>query len=498
MRRNFTYKQFLNLLLIRLCLILLIIPTYSIARNVPRQDSELSIVKINDIRYISIHDFADMFRARTFYTEKTKKMVVYLENKAIKITAFNPFIVVDDETYQMTVDTYFNNNEIYVPLTDFTKIIRQVFPDNINFNKRRDQLEITPPQYGNINHIEIKEKANGSLFRIKTSRNFTSADVGLRVRHGWLYVDIYGGIVDSIALARNFPSGIVSRIVPLQISDQIAQLSFKLRGTVLDKQLLLQKPNEILISVHTKQDISDTITNELEQVKKKWLIDKIVIDPGHGGKDPGAIGRGGTYEKDVTLGIALKLKDILREKSDIEVLMTRDDDRFIELKHRTEFANRNEAKLFISIHANSNPSKRIKGVSTYFLGPENTEEAREVALLENSVIKYEKNSKYADLSAENFILSAMAQNIYNTESEDLAAIVQEVISDHCNLIDRGVRQANFYVLWGASMPNILVETAFISNRTEERKLRTSAFQQKIAEALYKSIMKFKKKYEWGI
>ena len=119
-------------------------------------------------------------------------------------------------------------------------------------------------------------------------------------------------------------------------------------------------------------------------------------------------------------------------------------------------------------------------------------------MLENSVIKYEKNSKYADLSAENFILSAMAQNIYNTESEDLAAIVQDVISDHCNLINRGVRQANFYVLWGASMPNILVETAFISNRDEEKKLSTSSFQKKIAEALYERIMKFKKKYEWGI
>lgn len=498
MRRDYTYRYFFYLFLIQLCVISSILPTRAHSRNTPPQDTELSIVKINNIRYISIHDFADLFYARTFFTEKTKKMVVHLENKAIKVTAFNPFIVVDDKTYQMTVDSYFSNNEIYVPLDDFTKIIKHVFPDNIIFNRNRGHLEITPARFGNIINIQIKEKANGSLIRIATSRNFKSSDVGLRVRHGWLYVDIYGGIVDSLSLVKEYSEGIVSRIVPLQVSEQIAQLSFKLRGTVLDKQLFLQKPNEILISVRTKQDITATITNELEEEKKKWLIDKIVIDPGHGGKDPGAIGKGGTYEKDVTLAISLMLKDLLREKTDIEVLMTRDDDRFIELKQRTEFANRNEAKLFISIHANSNPSRRIKGVSTYFLGPENTEEAREVALLENSVIKYEKNSKYADLSAENIILSAMAQNIYNTESEDLAAIVQDVISDNCNLIDRGVRQANFYVLWGASMPNILVETAFISNREEEKKLRTSSFQKKIAEALFESIMKFKKKYEWGI
>jgi N-acetylmuramoyl-L-alanine amidase len=92
----------------------------------------------------------------------------------------------------------------------------------------------------------------------------------------------------------------------------------------------------------------------------------------------------------------------------------------------------------------------------------------------------------------------MAQNIYNTESEDLAAIVQQEISDYCGLTDRGVIQAGFYVLWGASMPNILIEVAFISNREEERKLRLSSFRKKIATAIFNSIKKFKKKYEWGI
>lgn len=466
--------------------------------NLPQQNSSVSITTINNIRYISLQDFADLFNARTYFSESTKKMIIYLENKTIKVTAFNPFIIVDERAYQLTSDTYFDNNEIFVPLNDFTDLIRQLFPDKILLDERNDNLEIKHSTTSNINYIDIQEKENGTLIRISVSRSFNPSEVGLRERHGWLYVDLYGGIVDSVALSRQFRTGLIAEIVPIQVSDQIAQLSFRLTRSIIEKQLFFDKSNEISISLRTKQDISSKITKDLEQEKKKWLIDKIVIDPGHGGKDPGAIGRGGTREKDVTLAIAHYLKDIIQENSNIKVLMTREDDRFIELKQRTEFANRNEAKLFISIHANSNLNRRIKGVSTYFLGPENTDEAREVALLENSVIKYEKDSQYADLMNENIILSAMAQNIYNTESQDLAAIVQQEISNHCQLIDRGVIQAGFYVMWGASMPNILIEVAFISNSTEEKKLSTASFQKKVAEAIFESIKKFKNKYEWGI
>jgi len=488
------YKQIIGILILFHCCFF--IP--ATIPNSPATSSSISIITIDNIRYISLHDFADLFRARTFYSEKTKKMIIHLDNKVFKVTALNPFVIVDDQIYQLTVDAYYQDNDIFVPLKDFAVIIRQIFPDNITLNEKAGRLEISSSHYSNINQIEIQEKENGTLIKISVSRTFSASEVGLRERHGWLYVDIYGGSVDSVALAREIPYGIVSQIVPLQLSDQIAQISFKLRKSILEKQLIVDNPNEILISMRTKKDISSKITNELEEEKRKWLIDKIVIDPGHGGKDPGAIGRNGTYEKHVVLAIARKLKQLIEERTNIKVLMTREDDRFVGLDQRTEFANRNEAKLFISIHANSNPSSRVNGVSTYFLGPENTEEAREVALLENSVIKYEKDSKYADLTQENLILSTMAQNIYNTESEDMAAIVQHEISKRCRLIDRGVRQAGFYVLWGASMPNILVEVAFISNKYEEKKLRQSSFQEDVAEAIYESIKKFKKKYEWGI
>ncbi len=460
--------------------------------------SSISTTTIDHIQFISLHDFTDAFNARTYYSEKTKKMIVYLEDKVIKVTAFNPFIIVDEVTYQLTVDTFIKENEIYVPMNDFLSIIRRLFPEHISAVEKDGQLYIQPLRRLNIHRIDFEEKINGMLIKIGVSRKFSHTDIGFRERHGWLYVDIYGGLLDSTNLRRQFNSGLVQKILPLQLSDQMAQISFKLRKPIIDKQVFFDNPDEIMISLKTKADIPADLDMKLEREKQKWLIDKIVIDPGHGGKDPGAPSPYGSYEKNITLAIALELRNLIEKNTDIKVVMTRESDKFVELKHRTDLANRNQAKLFISIHANSNNSRRVDGVSTYFLGPENTEEAREVALLENSVIKYEKESQYANLTQENIILAAMAQNVFVTESQDFAAIVQDEMSQHCDLKDRGVKQAGFYVLWTASMPNILIETAFLSNKEDEKKLRSRSFQKKIAEAIFKSIMKFKQKTERDI
>ena len=463
--------------------------------NDPYSPDVLRTVYNNNIRFIAINDFAKIFNARTYFNDQNKKIVVYLDDKIIKITAFNPFILIDQKVYQLPVQTELINGEIYIPLNYFIEIVNNVAPNRISFNQRSDRLEVSTSAFSNVNSIAIEEKVNGTLITIATSKDFSESNLSLRAGHDWIYVDIYGGKVDSAALYTQYNDGLVAEVVPSQVSNELSQIGFRLRTEAIEKQLILQNSRQILVSLKTKKDMSKDITKNLENEKRRWLIDRIIIDPGHGGKDPGAIGKYGTKEKDVVLEIALYLKDLLEEELGVEVLMTRDDDRFLELSQRTEFANRNQAKLFISIHANSNRNRRIRGVSTYFLGPENTEDARDVANLENSVINLENESRYADLSQERYILSAIAQNIYNKESQDLADIVQREISRNCDLRDLGVRQAGFYVLWGASMPNVLVETAFISNPDEEKLLKNKSFQKKQAEAIFKSIKDFKERYE---
>jgi N-acetylmuramoyl-L-alanine amidase len=224
----------------------------------------------------------------------------------------------------------------------------------------------------------------------------------------------------------------------------------------------------------------------------------IVIDPGHGGKDPGAIGFSGrVYEKDIVLSVAHKIKQLVEENLDVKVMLTREDDRFIPLQQRTAFANRHQANLFISLHCNAAPNRSASGVEVFFLSVARTDDARAVEMMENAVVeKYEGGEeavkRYDDLT---YILMDMAQAEQLKESSYLAIKLQANLVRVTGANDRGVKQAGFYVLRGAFMPSVLVEFGFISNREEERKLNNSAHQKLLAEAIYEGIKSFIHNYE---
>ncbi len=235
--------------------------------------------------------------------------------------------------------------------------------------------------------------------------------------------------------------------------------------------------------------------------KSKTKIKTIVIDPGHGGKDPGAIGSSGLYEKDVVLAIGLALRDALKKESSLKLYMTRSKDKFIPLRQRTKFANDKNADLFISIHANSiggNKKKKsqIKGYKVYFLSQAKNEDDKLAAMIENSVIELEEETQKGDYLQN--ILIDMANNEFLTESQDISILVAESFETSLAKIKklhRGVGQANFWVLNGAYMPAILIEACFISNPVEEKLLKNTKFQKKIGLAIAKAIIEFKKKYE---
>ena len=229
---------------------------------------------------------------------------------------------------------------------------------------------------------------------------------------------------------------------------------------------------------------------------EQYLIKRIVIDPGHGGKDPGAVGK---YlklkEKDVVLNIAKKVKELLEKNLDVTVLLTREDDRFVSLGDRTEFANNHQADLFVSIHCNASRNTRANGTEVYYLSPAKTTEARAVEALENDAIRFEDPEsikRYTDLD---FILYDMRQSEYLIESIDLTEMCQKSLVKELGTKDKGVKHANFYVLRGAFMPAVLIEVAFLSNKWEEQKLQHKDFQNRAAKSIYKSIKQFKEKYD---
>lgn len=214
----------------------------------------------------------------------------------------------------------------------------------------------------------------------------------------------------------------------------------------------------------------------------------IVLDPGHGGKDPGARGRRGTEEKDITLKVALRLRELLSKQPGVRVLMTRDQDVFVELEERAKFANRQEADLFVSIHVNSHPSRAVKGIEIYHFGEAKDQRALEVAARENGT---PLNNTGAGVE---YFLADLLTTKKIEESMELAWTTKESLVAHMNghytVTDHGVKTAPFYVLRYTSMPSILAEIAYISNPSEEELLRKNVFIRDVADSLLNGVKSF--------
>ena len=254
-----------------------------------------------------------------------------------------------------------------------------------------------------------------------------------------------------------------------------------------------------------KNKIKIEYKDKKENIEKKlnYKINFIVIDPGHGGKDPGAISKNKLKEKNITLKISKQLGFYLTKKMPgMKIIFTRNNDVFVELSERTEKANRllenNKGGLFISIHVNASISRKISGYETYFLSQNPTnEEARKTAALENNVVFFEekKSKKYEDFD---YIEATMKTTQILKESSMLANDIQKSILQRNSLfVSRGVRKADFFVLRGVMMPAVLVEVGFITNYKEVMYLIKKSYQKKLALGISEGIVKFIKKYNSG-
>ena len=236
------------------------------------------------------------------------------------------------------------------------------------------------------------------------------------------------------------------------------------------------------------------ITGPRPPVTQKYMIRKIVIDPGHGGNDPGAIGRTGLKEKDLVLDIGKRVKEQLTENG-VDVVMTRDRDRFIPLEKRSQIANESDVDFFVSIHANSARLKGARGFEVYYLSTAVDDNARAVEAAENSFLKFDDSS----FQRHNTDLEATLWDLVYTEnrqeSVELAKYIAKAVDGSTSLHNRGVKSARFYVLRGSQMPSVLVEVGFISNPAEEKNLKDPAYRQAVAGAITKGILNYKSVYE---
>jgi N-acetylmuramoyl-L-alanine amidase len=234
--------------------------------------------------------------------------------------------------------------------------------------------------------------------------------------------------------------------------------------------------------------------------KDETHVSVVVIDPGHGGKDPGAV-VGNAREKDIVLDIGLKLGQLIKTKfPETKVIYTRNKDVFIPLYQRADIANKNKADLFISIHANYVGSRSVQGTETFVLGQYRSEDNLEVAKKENSVILLEDDYKttyegFDPNSPESYIMFELVQDEYLEQSVMLASVIQDEFRKKAKRIDRSVKQAGFLVLRETTMPSVLVEAGFLSHPSEGNYLLSESGRSNIASAIFSAFQNYKKKIE---
>ena len=454
---------------------------------------ELNISTYNNIEYIALEDFLRTHQLHTTYYEaKDKIEIVYKKNRLY----FSPSISyckINDQIYNLVHPILYKKRGYYIPAKTFYKALElSGLPLRI-INQKNKTLYVNPNIH-NINKLTISNKQNGTLIKLITTKQFNSDDISsFFSSSNWLNITILNCYLDTLSFNQSMLQAPVSKIKTVQ-SNESAQISLLLMTDIEDIDIDIKKDE---INFLLRNSISEN-ANKINELRSKWLIDTIVIDAGHGGKDPGAIGHN-QKEKNITLDIAKKLGNLITRNLGLNVIYTRTEDDFVPLWKRTKIANSAEGKLFISIHVNSTAhSSSTRGYETYLLRPGKTDNAIEVVERENAVIDLEQAThEYVDFTNENYIIASMAQNTFMKESEDLAALIQQHLKKTFKnkTKDRGVKQAGFHVLVGATMPNALIEVGFLSNKQEAYNLSKSYYRRQIAESIFGAIVDFKIKYE---
>ncbi len=466
-------------------------------------------------QYCSLNELISVFHLNHATDEQTSSLQCMKGESSLKVTADNPFVVIADvrltqSVVQLPANVIYIMPSYLIPLESFIPLFNMLTNEGVSYDKVQQRIVVGQIELSlqfDITSASVEKKSNGVLVRIRCTKPVKDYESWLQ-KNGtdtWLYITVADAVADTEAILQTQTSSVLKQVLVFQ-SPSSVQLTLKLRGNYKNspESYIEDGTNDIIISVYNPVNERPVNTEDvgqlLERQRNRWKLDCIVIDAGHGGDDPGTIGISRTKEKDVTLAIALKLGKLMQKNlRGVRTVFTRTNDTFVELFRRGQIANEAQGKLFISIHCNAGPRKPspLHGFEIYLLRPGKTENAVHIAERENSVVKFEQGyeQRYQELTEERFILITMAQSAYVKYSEQFADVLQQEMGKHLPLENNGLKQAGFYVLVGASMPNVLVETGYLSNKHDEKLLKSDKGQQQIAEAIFRGIKRYKQEYE---
>jgi N-acetylmuramoyl-L-alanine amidase len=396
--------------------------------------------------------------------------------------------VVRDDLIEMPVPPISVEGKPFVPWQFFHGFLLKAASLDVSWDAATRSLSVRPAQHDAISVAVSVANVQG-ISKIVITLG-APAEYGI-VKEPGAYVVRFKSPVHAPFAEESYEDPAIARV-----SFSGSDLRIQLTATdIVGDAYRLENPPRIVLDFRKGAAPTPGLPQQLQPAAPQEApgIRTIVIDPGHGGREVGAVGPNGVFEKDVTLAIARKLAAALSAKVGARVVLTREDDSVVSLDQRTALANQYKADLFLSVHLNAAVVKDAKGSETYYLSLEASDElARKAAEAEN--VSTTPNPT-ADL---NLILWDLAQQAYIEESSRFAQSIQEEMNAATAVANRGVKQAPFKVLVGATMPAALVEVGFISNAEEETKLQSEAFQTTLVDALTRAVQRYKTDYETRI
>lgn len=460
----------------------------------------IEAIENNGVIYVSLSQLGEILGGSLDWEMIGHRVTFKQNDQPFTMIIGAPYFRLVDSLFNLTYPVDFRDGQVFVPAQTFIPFLDRVVAQKVTWNADSETIRVDS-DYFNVTDLGVSPKANGLLVEIFLTH---ALSYELFVTEGnWVNVSIRDGLLNRARIESRRNSTYMYQLKTHQV-DNTGQVSFRLRrgiGTLNHK--LAYNPPRIQISIADPDFDIDTTPKSAVGPDDK--IDVIVIDPGHGGKDYGAVGQGGTREKDVVLDIARELAKKIRKDKEFKVIMTRDRDTYVPLDKRAQIANDAGADLFVSIHANASPKKHVKGWNVFFLAPAKNDSARAVEQFENSFFLRElAEAQSHDNDDEPFmpgldpvsdILNQMIMTEFQVESHDFAMMVDRELRRRLKNPSRGVDQAGFFVLNKVFTPSVLIESAFISNKNEEKLLRDSDFHEDVAEGIYQAIKRFKAKYE---
>jgi N-acetylmuramoyl-L-alanine amidase len=435
----------------------------SLSVNVAGKIYTFQEYRVGTHKYITSSPMLEEMDFSYYWDLGTQILTIQKEN-IVYIMPDNPFIKVNQDIYQLQTPPVKESGKLLIPVSSLPLILGNLMDMEAKFNNAILEIGVKV----NIHKTSWDVSPSGTVFSIECSP--TLKHLFNKVKDEWVLV-IFEPVYDKNILELT-PHGLIEDI-KFEQGDGFIKFRFKTKDNLPMDAIR----NGNLLNIKVKTYVERTVKT-------------IVIDPGHGGEDPGAT-YNGVQEKDIVLKASKNLAAKLRNKG-FNIIMTRTDDVFIPLKDRTKIADSARADLFVSVHCNAAPNKReMEGAETYFLSAARSDWARTVEATENSAIRFEAKEG-SGLSELDYILNDLAQTQFLEESQQAGICIQESMVQKCDLYNRGLKQANFYVLRLNYMPAVLVEIAFITHSEDRKKLLNNKFLENTCDAIAEGILAYAK------